>query len=110
MIVSPAGGGGASQILKISHPTSASPNQLQSLAQSLIAGKSPDGSIVQIRPAPPGKQIIAAKTSGNTPMSHTVKTVQATGKRNVQNIQQNRNVRKIIKCNYSIFKCIYVVK
>lgn len=92
MIVSPATGGGASQILKISHPPSASPNQLQSLAQSLITGKSPDGSLIQIRQTTPSaKQAIAAKTSvGNI---QGVKTVQsASGKRTAQNSQQNRNV------------------
>ena len=97
MIVSPATGGGASQILKISHPSTASPNQLQSIAQTLIAGKSPDGNIVQIRSTPGGKQSIAAKTSGNITMSNvqSVKTVQSSsGKRSVQSMQQNRNVRK----------------
>ncbi|XP_003424108.1 protein lin-54 homolog isoform X1 [Nasonia vitripennis] len=91
MIVSPATGGGASQILKISHPASASPNQLQSIAQSLITGKSPDGNIVQIRSTQGGK--LTTKTSGNISMGHvqSIKTVQS-GKRVAQNSQQNRNV------------------
>ncbi|XP_011505901.1 PREDICTED: protein lin-54 homolog isoform X2 [Ceratosolen solmsi marchali] len=95
MIVSPAAGGGASQILKISHPASASANQLQSLAQSLITGKSPDGNIVQIRSTPSNKQNIAAKTSGNITLGNVqnVKTVQSvSGKRTSHNVQQNRNV------------------
>ncbi|XP_058795737.1 protein lin-54 homolog isoform X2 [Phymastichus coffea] len=88
MIVSPASGQGASQILKISHPASASPNQLQTLAQSIIAGKSPDGSIVQIRSTPTGAKAIAAKGSGNT--SQVNKAIQA--KRSASNAQQNRSV------------------
>ncbi|XP_014206996.1 protein lin-54 homolog [Copidosoma floridanum] len=92
MIVTPAVGGGGSQILKISHPASASPSQLQSIAQSLIQGKSTDGSIIQIRP-PGTKTNIVAKTSGNIATGHSqsVKTVQS-GKRNQQNVQQNKNV------------------
>ena len=86
MIVSPAAGGGASQILKISHPASASPDQLQSLAQSIISGKTSDANVVQIRPNNK-PQLIAAKTSGN------VRTIQSnSGKRSAQNIQQNKNV------------------
>jgi uncharacterized protein (UPF0333 family) len=102
MIVSPAAGGGASQILKISHPASASANQLQSLAQSLITGKSPDGNIVQIRSTPSNKQAIAAKTSGNITLGNVqnVKTVQSvSGKRGSHNVQQNRNVRLLLLHN-----------
>lgn len=90
MIVSPATGTGASQILKISHPPSASQNQLQSLAQSLITGKSPDGSLIQIRQMPSVKQTIAAKTVGNLQGGKTTQSI--AGKRAAQNSQQNRNV------------------
>ncbi|XP_012268042.2 protein lin-54 homolog [Athalia rosae] len=94
MIVSPAGGQGASQILKISHPTSASPGQLQSLAQTLITAKSADGNIVQLRSAPSTRPIVTSTQSGSITLSNlqSVKPVQAAIKRPAQALQQNRNV------------------
>ena len=91
MIVSPAGGQGASQILKISHPANASPGQLQSLAQTLITAKS-DGNIVQLRPAQTGKPLMSTGQSGNITLGslQTVKTVPV--KRQTQSGQQGRNV------------------
>lgn len=52
MILSPSGGG-VGQIIKLSHPSTASPNQLQTMAQTIITAKTSDGNLVQIRPAPP---------------------------------------------------------
>lgn len=94
MIVSPAGGQGTSQILKISHPSTASAGQLQSLAQTLIA-KSADGNIVQLRSAQPSKPIMATSHSGNITLGNVqnAKTVQSAVKRTAQSTQQNRNVR-----------------
>lgn len=94
MIVSPAGGQGASQILKISHPSTASAGQLQSLAQTLITAKSADGNIVQLRSAQPNKPIMTTSQSGTITLSnvHAVKTVQSSVKRPAQTVQANRNV------------------
>ncbi|XP_031841530.1 protein lin-54 homolog isoform X2 [Nomia melanderi] len=93
MIVSPAGGQGTSQILKISHPSTASAGQLQSLAQTLIA-KSADGNIVQLRSAQPSKPVMATSHSGNITLGNVqnAKTVQSAVKRTAQSTQQNRNV------------------
>ncbi|XP_076654954.1 protein lin-54 homolog isoform X1 [Halictus rubicundus] len=93
MIVSPAGGQGTSQILKISHPSSASAGQLQSLAQTLIA-KSADGNIVQLRSAQSGKPVMATSHSGNITLGNVqnAKTVQSAVKRTAQSTSQNRNV------------------
>ncbi|XP_054002502.1 protein lin-54 homolog [Hylaeus anthracinus] len=92
MIVSPAGGQGTSQILKISHPSTASAGQLQSLAQTLIA-KSAEGNIVQLRSAQP-KPVMATSHSGSITLGnvHNAKTVQSAIKRSAQGSQQNRNV------------------
>ncbi|EFN84203.1 protein lin-54 homolog [Harpegnathos saltator] len=94
MIVSPASGQGTSQILKISHPPTASPEQLQSLAQTLITGKSTDGSVVQLRSTQPTKSITTSSSSGNITISNmqNVKISQPTLKRATQNVQQGRNV------------------
>ncbi|XP_014477856.1 PREDICTED: protein lin-54 homolog [Dinoponera quadriceps] len=95
MIVSPASGQGTSQILKISHPPTASAEQLQSLAQTLITGKSTDGSVVQLRSAQPAKSITTSSSSGNITISNmqNVKIGQPTTlKRATQNIQTGRNV------------------
>lgn len=81
MIVSPASGQGTSQILKISHPSSASPGQLQSIAQTLITAKSSDGSIVHLRPAPPGKSQSSNMTLGSV---QATKTIAAAVKRAAQ--------------------------
>lgn len=91
MIVSPVSGQGASQILKISHPASASPGQLQSIAQTLIGAKA-DGSIVQLRTAQPNKPVTVSQ-SANIGLSnvHTIKNT-TTVKRPAQSNQQ-RNVR-----------------
>ncbi|XP_043276542.1 protein lin-54 homolog isoform X2 [Venturia canescens] len=93
MIVSPAGGQGASQILKISHPASASAGQLQSLAQTLITAKSADGNIVQLRPAQSAKPSMSTGQTGNITLNslQTVKSVQSV-KRPAQSGQSNRNV------------------
>ncbi|XP_076162664.1 protein lin-54 homolog [Ptiloglossa arizonensis] len=93
MIVSPAGGQGTSQILKISHPSTASAGQLQSLAQTLIA-KSADGNIVQLRSAQSTKPVMATSHSGNITLGNVqnAKTVQSAIKRTAQSTQQNRNV------------------
>lgn len=92
MIVSPAGGQGTSQILKISHPASASAGQLQSLAQTLITAKSADGNIVQLRSAQSGKPLMSTGQGNITLGSlQTVKSVQSV-KRPAQAGQQNRNV------------------
>ncbi|XP_043260075.1 protein lin-54 homolog [Colletes gigas] len=93
MIVSPAGGQGTSQILKISHPSTASAGQLQSLAQTLIA-KSADGNIVHLRSAQPTKPVVATSHSGNITLGsvQNAKTVQSAIKRTAQSTQQNRNV------------------
>ncbi|XP_076640391.1 protein lin-54 homolog [Colletes latitarsis] len=93
MIVSPAGGQGTSQILKISHPSTASAGQLQSLAQTLIA-KSADGNIVHLRSAQPTKPVMATSHSGNITLGsvQNAKTVQSAIKRTAQSTQQNRNV------------------
>ncbi|XP_076297256.1 protein lin-54 homolog isoform X2 [Lasioglossum baleicum] len=92
MIVSPAGGQGTSQILKISHPSSASAGQLQSLAQTLIA-KSADGNIVQLRSAQSGKPVMATSHSGSITLGNVnAKTVQSAVKRTAQSTPQNRNV------------------
>lgn len=93
MIVSPAGGQGASQILKISHPASASAGQLQSLAQTLITAKSADGNIVQLRSAQTGKPLVSTTQAGNITLGslQSVKAVQSSVKRPAQ-VQQNRNV------------------
>lgn len=100
MIVSPAGGQGASQILKISHPSTASAGQLQSLAQTLIA-KSADGNIVQLRSAQANKPVMATSHSGNITLGtvQSTKTVQSAMKRSAQSGSQSRNVRFILKCN-----------
>lgn len=94
MIVSPAGGQGTSQILKISHPSTASHGQLQSLAQTLITAKSADGNIVQLRSAQPSKPVMATSHSGNITLGNVqnVKTAQSAIKRTAQNTSQNRNV------------------
>ncbi|XP_032662655.1 protein lin-54 homolog isoform X4 [Odontomachus brunneus] len=94
MIVSPASGQGTSQILKISHPPTASAEQLQSLAQTLIAGKPADGNVVQLRSTQPTKSITTTSSSGNITISNmqNVKIAQPTLKRTTQNIQQGRNV------------------
>ena len=93
MIVSPAGGQGASQILKISHPSTASAGQLQSLAQTLIA-KSADGNIVQLRSAQANKPVMATSHSGNITLGtvQSTKTVQSAMKRSAQSGSQSRNV------------------
>ncbi|KAK0179600.1 hypothetical protein PV327_005338 [Microctonus hyperodae] len=94
MIVSPAGGQGTSQILKISHPATASAGQLQSIAQSLITAKSAEGNIVHLRSAQPGKPHVATSQSSNITLSNvqSAKTVQSSMKRPAQTNQQNRNV------------------
>lgn len=94
MIVSPASGQGTSQILKISHPPTASAEQLQSLAQTLITGKSADGSVVQLRSTQPAKSIATTSASGNITISNmqNLKITQPTLKRTTQNVQQGRNV------------------
>ncbi|XP_066594732.1 protein lin-54 homolog [Prorops nasuta] len=94
MIVSPAGGQGASQILKISHPSSASAVQLQSLAQTLITAKSADGNIVQLRSAQSNKPVMSTSHSGNITVSNVqnLKNVQSAIKRPAQSMQQNKNV------------------
>ncbi|XP_018340921.1 PREDICTED: protein lin-54 homolog [Trachymyrmex septentrionalis] len=94
MIVSPVGGQGTSQILKISHPPTASAEQLQSLAQTLITGKSVDGSVVQLR-TQPAKSVTTTSASGNITISNmqNVKFSQPTAlKRTTQNVSQGRNV------------------
>ncbi|XP_076298936.1 protein lin-54 homolog isoform X2 [Lasioglossum baleicum] len=92
MIVSPASGQGTSQILKISHPSSASAGQLQSLAQTLIA-KSADGNIVQLRSSQSGKPVMATSHSGSITLGNvSAKTVQSAIKRTAQSTPQNRNV------------------
>lgn len=99
MIVSPASGQGTSQILKISHPPTASAEQLQSLAQTLITGKSADGSVVQLRSTQPAKSIATTSASGNITISNmqNLKITQPTLKRTTQNVQQGRNVRYCVK-------------
>ncbi|XP_077271965.1 protein lin-54 homolog isoform X1 [Temnothorax americanus] len=94
MIVSPASGQGTSQILKISHPPTASAEQLQSLAQTLITGKSMDGSVVQLRTTQPAKSIATTNASGNITISNmqNVKFSQPSLKRSTQNVSQGRNV------------------
>ncbi|XP_012144399.1 protein lin-54 homolog isoform X1 [Megachile rotundata] len=94
MIVSPAGGQGASQILKISHPSTASAGQLQSLAQTLITAKSADGNIVQLRSAQPNKPVMATSHSGSITLGNVQnsKTAQSAIKRTAQSTPQNRNV------------------
>lgn len=94
MIVSPAGGQGNSQILKISHPSGTSPGQLQSLAQTLITAKSADGNIVQLRSAQPTKPIMTTTQSGTITLGNVqgVKTIQSSSiKRPNQTGHQNRN-------------------
>ncbi|XP_015180528.1 PREDICTED: protein lin-54 homolog isoform X1 [Polistes dominula] len=93
MIVSPASGQGTSQILKISHPASASTGQLQSIAQTLITAKPADGSVLQLRSTQANKPLMATSHAGSITLSNlqNVKTVQ-TAKRSVQSNQQNRNV------------------
>ncbi|XP_067210845.1 protein lin-54 homolog isoform X3 [Linepithema humile] len=94
MIVSPASGQGTSQILKISHPPTASTQQLQSIAQTLITGKPADGSILQLRSTQPTKTIVTTSASGNITISNVqnVKIAQPTLKRATHNAQQGRNV------------------
>ncbi|XP_050458705.1 protein lin-54 homolog isoform X2 [Cataglyphis hispanica] len=94
MIVSPASGQGTSQILKISHPPTASAEQLQSLAQTLITGKSADGSVVQLRSTQSAKSIATTSASGNITINNmqNLQITQPTLKRTTQNIQQRRNV------------------
>ncbi|XP_034950242.1 protein lin-54 homolog isoform X2 [Chelonus insularis] len=94
MIVSPAGGQGTSQILKISHPPSASPGQLQSIAHSLITAKSAEGNIVHLRSAQPGKPHVATCQSSNITLSNVqpAKGAQVTQKRPAQANQHNKNV------------------
>lgn len=94
MIVSPAGGQGTSQILKISHPSTASPGQLQSLAQTLITAKSADGNIVQLRSTQGSRPVVTTSQSGSITLSNiqSVKPVQSAIKRPAQSVQQNRNV------------------
>jgi len=101
MIVSPVSGQGTSQILKISHPSTASAEQLQSLAQTLITGKSADGSVVQLRTTQPTKSIVTTSASGNITISNmqNVKISQPSLKRTTQNVSQGRNVR----CEFTIF-------
>lgn len=98
MIVSPASGQGTSQILKISHPPTASAEQLQSLAQTLIAGKSTDGTVVQLRSAQPTKSITTTSSSGNITISNmqNMKITQSALKRSTQNVTQGRNVCTIL--------------
>ncbi|KAI4500354.1 hypothetical protein M0802_004771 [Mischocyttarus mexicanus] len=93
MILSPASGQGTSQILKISHPASASSGQLQSIAQTLITAKPADGSVLQLRSTQANKPLMATSHAGSITLSNlqNVKTVQ-TAKRSVQSNQQNRNV------------------
>jgi hypothetical protein len=95
MIVSPASGQGTSQILKISHPPTASAEQLQSLAQTLISGKSADGNVVQLRSNQLAKSVATTNASGNITISNVqnVKLTQSSIKRTTQNIQQGRNVK-----------------
>ncbi|KAH0954715.1 hypothetical protein HN011_007734 [Eciton burchellii] len=95
MIVSPASGQGTSQILKISHPPTASAEQLQSLAQTLISGKSADGNVVQLRSNQLAKSVATTNASGNITISNVqnVKLTQSSIKRTTQNIQQGRNVQ-----------------
>lgn len=97
MIVSPASGQGTSQILKISHPPTASAEQLQSLAQTLLTGKPVDGSIVQIRSSQPTKCITTTSSSGNITVSNvqSLKITQPTLKRGTQSIDSGRNVRNL---------------
>uniref|UniRef100_A0A0C9PP89 Lin54 protein n=1 Tax=Fopius arisanus TaxID=64838 RepID=A0A0C9PP89_9HYME len=92
MIVSPAGGSGTSQILKISHPATASRGQIQSLAQSIITAKSADGNIVHLRSAQTGKPLVATSQGANITVSNIqgAKAVQSV-KRPPQ-VVQNRNV------------------
>lgn len=94
MIVSPAGGQGTSQILKISHPSTASPGQLQSLAQTIITAKSADGNVVQLRSAQPGKPVIATSQAGSITLANVqnMKSVQSAIKRTASSIQPTRNV------------------
>ncbi|XP_011860813.1 PREDICTED: protein lin-54 homolog isoform X2 [Vollenhovia emeryi] len=93
MIVSPASGQGTSQILKISHPPTASAEQLQSLAQTLITGKSADGSMVQLRTTQPAKSVATTNASGNITISNmNVKISQPPVKRTTQTVSQGRNV------------------
>lgn len=103
MIVSPASGQGTSQILKISHPSTASAGQLQSIAQTLIA-KSADGNIVQLRSAQPNKPVMATSHSGTITLGNvqSAKTVQSAIKRTAQSNSQNRNVRAPIKLFYNL--------
>lgn len=115
MIVSPASGQGTSQILKISHPPTASAEQLQSLAQTLITGKSTDGSVVQLRTTQPTKSITTTSSSGNITISNmqNVKIAQPTLKRTTQNVQQGRNVRMTLLhfCNLKLYQSrIYILK
>lgn len=112
MIVSPASGQGTSQILKISHPPSASPEQLQSLAQTLIASKSTDGN-VQLRSTQSTKSITTTSSSGNITIGNmqNVKITQPALKRTTQNIQQGRNVRYILTV-YSLIlyiRCKFII-
>lgn len=95
MIVSPASGQGASQILKISHPPTASAEQLQSLAQTLITGKSADGSVVQLKSNQSKTITTTTSSSGNITIGNVqnVKIAQPALKRTTQNVQQGRNVR-----------------
>ncbi|XP_011686890.1 PREDICTED: protein lin-54 homolog isoform X1 [Wasmannia auropunctata] len=94
MIVSPVSGQGTSQILKISHPPTASAEQLQSLAQTLITGKSADGSVVQLRTTQPAKSITTTSASGNITISNVqnVKISQPSLKRTTQSVSQGRNL------------------
>ncbi|XP_015126769.1 protein lin-54 homolog [Diachasma alloeum] len=94
MIVSPAGGSGTSQILKISHPATASRGQIQSLAQSIITAKSADGNIVHLRSAQTGKPLVATSQAANITVSNIqgAKNAQTTAKRPTQVIHQGRNV------------------
>lgn len=112
MIVSPAGGQGTSQILKISHPSTASHGQLQSLAQTLITAKSADGNIVQLRSAQPSKPVMATSHSGNITLGNVqnVKTAQSAIKRTAQSTSQNRNVRllMILYLFYHILKILNI--
>lgn len=129
MIVSPASGQGTSQILKISHPPTASAEQLQSLAQTLITGKSADGSVVQLRSTQSAKSIATTSASGNITISNmqNLKITQPTLKRATQNVQQGRNVRYCVVgfvifinkkkncirrqfCRYSLFLVISFAK
>ncbi|XP_014224287.1 protein lin-54 homolog isoform X1 [Trichogramma pretiosum] len=87
LIVQPSVGG-QQHFLKISHPSSASipKDQLQTLAQTIMSGQTPDGNVV-LRAAPTTKPPnLAAKTTG----TNTAKSTQPIASK--KNLQQNKNV------------------